>query len=189
MFTKKASRSGAARPGKTKEAENLAMAWNKPPGENQWTWYSSYPAIFLAEYYLQTGDKRVLPTIEEHCKRLYLSQVIDPELYKDAMHGGQPQAKNFLKGGNGHGARIAGYGTMTITTLMAMLSWELAEDCGIKIQDFNRDLAYDCIHTNTGESGYMGYRFATGAYYAGGAPRTRDHRPPDRRQTGNARTT
>jgi hypothetical protein len=40
------------------------------------------------------------------------------------MHGGQPQAKNFLKGGNG--TRIAGYGTMTISTLMAMLTWELA---------------------------------------------------------------
>ncbi|MCU0781540.1 MAG: DUF6288 domain-containing protein [Akkermansiaceae bacterium] len=150
--------------GKTKEAETLAMAWNEPPGEKEWTWYPSYQAIFLAEYFLQTGDKRVLPTIEENCKRLYLSQVIDPELYKDAMHGGQPQAKNFLKGGNGHGARCAGYGTMSITTLMALLSWELAEDCGVKIQDFNRNLAYDCIHTHTHETGYMGYRFATGAY-------------------------
>ena len=150
--------------GKTKEAQSLAMAWNKTPDEKSWTWYPSYQAIFLAEYFLLTNDQRVLPTIGENCKRLYLSQVIDPELYKDAMHGGQPQAKNFLKGGNGHDARIAGYGTMTITTLMALLSWELAEDCGIKIENFNRDLAYDCIHTNTHETGYMGYRFATGAY-------------------------
>jgi hypothetical protein len=150
--------------GKTQEAEALAMAWNEPPGEKEWTWYPSYQAIFLAEYFLQTGDQRVLPTIAENCKRLYFSQVIEPELYKDAMHGGQPQAKNFLKGGNGHGARCAGYGTMSITTLMAMLSWELAEDCGVKIEDFNRNLAYDCIHTNTHETGYMGYRFATGAY-------------------------
>lgn len=86
--------------GKTDEAETLAMAWNVPPGEKEWTWYPSYQAIFLSEYFLQTGDKRVLPTIEENCKRLYLSQVIDPELYKDSMHGGQPQAQNFLKGGN-----------------------------------------------------------------------------------------
>ncbi|MFZ9937419.1 MAG: DUF6288 domain-containing protein [Luteolibacter sp.] len=150
--------------GNMKEAETLAMAWNEPPGEKQWTWYPSYQAIFLAEYFLQTGDRRVLPTIEENCKRLYLAQVIDPALYKDAMHGGKPQAKNFLKGGNGHGARCAGYGTMTITTLMALLSWELAEDCGIEIQDFNRDIAYECVHTHTHESGYMGYRFATGAY-------------------------
>lgn len=150
--------------GKTKAAETLAMAWNKPPGEKEWTWYPSYQAIFHSEYFLQTGDARVLPTIEENCKRLYLSQVIDPELYKDAMHGGKPQAANFLKGGNGHGARIAGYGTMTISTLMAMLTWELAEDCGVKINDFNRDLAFECIHTHTAKDGYMGYRHARGAY-------------------------
>jgi hypothetical protein len=150
--------------GKIKEAETMAMAWNEPPDEKSWTWYPTYQSIFLAEYFLQTGDKRVLPTIEENCKRLYLSQVIDPDLYKDRMHGGQPQAANYLKGGNGHGARIAGYGTMTITTLMTLLTWELAEDCGIQIENFNRDLAYGCIHTNTNETGYMGYRFATGAY-------------------------
>jgi hypothetical protein len=150
--------------GEKREARALAEAWNEPPGRKEWTWNPSYQAIFLSEYFLQTGDKRVLPTIEEDCKRLYLSQVIDPELYKDAMHGGQPQAKNFLKGGNGHGARCEGYGTMAITTLMAMLTWELAEDCGVKINDFNRDLAFNCIHAHTHESGYMGYRFATGAY-------------------------
>lgn len=150
--------------GKTKQAEKWALSWNQSPGAKEWTWYPSYQAIFLSEYYLQTGDKRVIPTIEENCKRLYLSQVIDPELYKDAMHGGKPQAANFLKGGNGHGARIAGYGTMTISTLMAMLTWELAEDCGVKIVDFNRDIAFDCIHTHTAKDGYMGYRFATGAY-------------------------
>ncbi|MFM7181025.1 MAG: DUF6288 domain-containing protein [Verrucomicrobiales bacterium] len=150
--------------GKVKEAEEYAMAWNTPPGVNEWTWYPSYQAVYLGEYFLQTGDKRVLPTIKENCQRLYRSQVINPELYKDAMHGGQPQAKNFLKGGNGHGALCAGYGTMSITTLMALLSWELAEDCGIEIKDFNRDIAYECIHTNTNETGYMGYRFATGAY-------------------------
>jgi len=80
------------------------------------------------------------------------------------MHGGQPQAKNFLKEGLGHGHRIAGYGTMTITTLMAMLAWELAEDCGIEVDQSHVDIGYDCIHEHTHESGYMGYRFATGAY-------------------------
>lgn len=149
---------------KNREAKELAHSWNEMPGEKQWTWWPSYQCIFLSEYYLQTRDKRVLETIGKLCERLYLSQVINPDDYKNAMHGGQPQAKNFLKGGNGHGARIAGYGTMTITTLMAILSWELAEDCGIDIKDFNRDIAYECVHTHTHESGYMGYRFATGAY-------------------------
>jgi hypothetical protein len=150
--------------GKTKEAETLAMAWNKPPGETEWTWYPSYQAIFLSEYYMQTGDKRVIPTIEENCKRLYKSQVLDPSLYKDAMHSGKPQAKNFILGGNGHGSRCEGYGVMTISTLMAMLTWELAEDCGVKIDTFHRDIAFGCIHENTNQTGFMGYRHATDAY-------------------------
>ena len=75
-----------------KEAEKLAMAWNEMPSEKSWTWYPSYQCIFLCEYYLKTGDKRVLQTIEELTKRLYLAQVVDPSLYKDRMHGGQPQA-------------------------------------------------------------------------------------------------
>lgn len=150
--------------GKMQEAEKLAMSWNEMPDEKLWTWYPSYQCIFLSEYYLKSGDKRVLKTIKGLCERLYLSQVIDPSLYKDRMHGGVNQAENYLKGGNGHGARIAGYGTMTITTLMAMLSWELAKDCGIEIDQFHLNLAYDCIHENTNKSGYMGYRFATGAY-------------------------
>jgi hypothetical protein len=150
--------------GKTKEAETLAMAWNEPPGETEWTWYPSYQAIFLSEYYMQTGDNRVIPTIEEDCRRLYKSQVLDPSLYKYAMHSGKPQAKNFLLGGNGHGATCKGYGVMTISTLMAMLTWELAEDCGVKIDTYHRDIAFDCIHENTNKTGFMGYRHATDAY-------------------------
>jgi len=150
--------------GKMEEATELAMKWIGPPDEKSWTWFPSYRCIFLCEYYLMTGDERVLPTIETLVKRLYLAQVLDPELYKDRMHGGQPQAANYLMGGLGHGHRIEGYGTMTITTLLAMLSWELAESCGIEVDRMHVDLAYACIHQHTHESGYMGYRFATGAY-------------------------
>jgi hypothetical protein len=150
--------------GRMQEAAELATKWIELPDEKSWTWYPSYQCIFLCEYFLKTGDKRVLPTIKTLCERLYLAQVIDPSLYKDRMHGGKPQAANFLQGGLGHGHRIAGYGTMTITTLMAMLCWELAEECGVEIDQKHVDLAYACIHEHTHESGYMGYRFATGAY-------------------------
>jgi hypothetical protein len=150
--------------GKMTEATKLAETWIELPDEKLWTWHPTYRCIFLSEYFLKTGDERVLPTIKELTRRLYLAQVVDPDLYKDRMHGGKPQAENFLKGGIGHGHRIAGYGTMTYSTLMAMLSWELAEQCGIEIDQTHVDIAYDCIHHHTHESGYMGYRFATGAY-------------------------
>jgi len=150
--------------GNMKEAGELAEKWIELPDETWWTWHPTYRSIFLCEYFLKTGDERVLPTIRELTRRLHLAQVVDPELYKDRMHGGKPQAENFLKGGIGHGHRIAGYGTMTYSTLMAMLSWELATQCGVEVDETMVKLAYDCIHEHTHESGYMGYRFATGAY-------------------------
>jgi len=150
--------------GKMKEAAAMAAAWKEVPGEGAWTWPIAYQSIFLSEYYLKTGDKSVLKTIERLAARLYEAEVTDPELYKDRMHGGKPQAKNYLKGGLGHVVKINGYGTMSITTLMALLTWELAEDCGIELKQRYVDLAYDCIHTHTNKNGYIGYRFATGAY-------------------------
>lgn len=150
--------------GKLKEARAMAASWNKVPGEGTWTWPVAYQCIFLCEYYLKTNDKSVLKTIKSLVQILYDAQVRDTELYKDRMHGGRPQAKNFLEGGLGHVVKIDGYGTMAITTLMAMLSWELAEDCGVKLNQPYVDLAYQCVRKHTNKNGYIGYRFATGAY-------------------------
>ena len=150
--------------GKLKEAAALASSWNKAPGEGTWTWPVAYQCIFLCEYYLKTRDKSVLRTIKLLVHRLYEAQVRVPALYKDRVHGGRPQGKNYLRGGLGHVVKIDGYGTMSITTLMALLAWELAEDCGVQLNQQYVDLAYQCIRTHTNETGYIGYRFATGAY-------------------------
>jgi len=150
--------------GKLKEAKSMAASWNKVPGPRTWTWPVSYQCIFLSEYYLKTKDKRVLKTIESLVKRLYEGQVTDPAIYKDRIHGGRPQGRNYLKGGLGHAVKIDGYGTMTITTLMALVAWELAEDCGVKLDQRYVDRAFECVRTNTNKSGYMGYRFGRGAY-------------------------
>ena len=53
---------------------------------------------------------------------------------------------------------------MTITTLMACCPGNWPRTAASKMNQRNVDLAYDCVHTHTHESGYMGYRFATGAY-------------------------
>ena len=150
--------------GRLEEAKAMAASWNKAPGEGAWTWPIAYQCIFLSEYYLKTKDKSVLGTIQLLVARLYEAQVMDPAMYKDRMHSGQPQGENFLKGGLGHVVKIDGYGTMAITTLMALLAWELAEDCGVKLDQQHVDLAFQCVREHTNESGYIGYRFATGAY-------------------------
>lgn len=150
--------------GRLGEARELAQQWNTVPGPNTWTWPVSYQCIFLGEYYLKTKDPSVLKTIEGLVARLYEGQVIDTEKYKDWMHSGQPNGNNFLHGGLGHAVKIDGYGTMTITTLLAMTAWELAKECGVKVDQQRLDFAYACIKENTGKDGYMGYRFATGKY-------------------------
>jgi len=150
--------------GKLKEARAMAASWNKAPGSGTWTWPVSYQCIFLCEYYLKTKDKSVLKTIKSLVRRLYEAQVTDPAVYKDRMHGGRPQGRNFIKGGLGHVVKIDGYGTMAITTLMALVAWELAEDCGVRLDQRHVDLAFECIRANTNKSGYMGYRFGRGAY-------------------------
>jgi len=146
------------------EVRKLVKVWNKAPGEGTWTWPVSYQCIFLCEYYQKTKDRQVLKTIEQLVEILYTAQVQNIYDYKNRMHSGQPQAKNFLTGGLGHIVKIDGYGTMTITTLLAMLSWELAEDCGIKLKRQYVEKAYKCVKDNTHETGYMGYRFGGGAY-------------------------
>jgi hypothetical protein len=150
--------------GKMKEARSIAASWKNVPGERTWVWPVAYQCIFLSEYYLKTKDKSVLKPIEGLVKRLYEGQVVDPVLYKDRIHSGRPEGKNYLKGGLGHVVKIDGYGTMAITTLMAMLAWELAEDCGVRLDQRYVDRAFECIRTHTNKSGYMGYRHARGAY-------------------------
>ncbi|MDP6044079.1 MAG: DUF6288 domain-containing protein [Phycisphaerae bacterium] len=150
--------------GRLKEAKAMAASWNKAPGERTWTWPVAYQCIFLSEYYLKTRDKSVLKTIGLLAKRLYEAQVTDAAMYKDRTHGGRPQGRNFLKGGLGHIVKIDGYGTMAITTLMALVAWELAEDCGVKLNQRYVDSAFLCVRTHTNKNGYMGYRFARGAY-------------------------
>ena len=150
--------------GRIKEARKLALSWNKVPSGDVWSWPVSYQCIFLCEYHLRTRDRKVLKTISELTKILYKGQIVNPADYSSRMHGGEPQGKNFLKGGLGHRIEIDGYGTMTITTLLAMMAWELAEDCGVKVDRERVEMAYECVRTHTHKSGYMGYRFGGGAY-------------------------
>ena len=49
----------------------IALA-EKNPGTS--VWHLGYSGIFLGEYYLATGDKRVLPALEARCKTLSAGQ-------------------------------------------------------------------------------------------------------------------
>jgi hypothetical protein len=42
----------------------LALEWNKPYNDQTWSWHLGFQGIALAEYYLLTKDKSVLPTLQ-----------------------------------------------------------------------------------------------------------------------------
>ncbi len=87
----------------------------KPPSTS--TWFLGYNGLFLGEYYLATGDKRVLPAIKARCDQLTAGQWFN---------------------GWGHNTNHCGPGYVTGGTLnaagnQALITLILARECGVEI--------------------------------------------------------
>ena len=83
------------------------------------TWMIGYSGIFLGEYYLRTGDKRVLPALKARCDKLAAGQWF---------------------GGWGHGTDHCGPGYVTGGTLNAagdqgLTTMVIARECGVKVNE------------------------------------------------------
>ena len=81
------------------------------------TWYIGYNGIFLGEYYLATGDKRVLPAIKARCDQLAAGQWFNG------------WGHNTIRCGPGYvtGGTLNAAGDQALTTLV------LARECGVEI--------------------------------------------------------
>ena len=101
----------------------------KSMGDNNWE--IGYSTIYLSEYYLSTGDKRVLPQIKSQCDILAEHQIKAPESRRDG-------------GWYGRGSKKRGYPAMAHAGLSAMLGMALAKECGVEVDAaaFERGLAY-----------------------------------------------
>lgn len=77
------------------------------------TWGTSYRLLNLTEYYLITGDSKVLKEIEHH---------------RAVLQSGQSAA-----GGWGHSCPCAGYGEVNCTGLTALASLAMARECRVKM--------------------------------------------------------
>lgn len=84
-------------------------------GHETWRWGNTN--LFLCEYYLATGDKRVLPTIEEFCRVLAEGQC-NPGTWG---HRGVP---DFIP---------PGYGSLNSSGVVCFLSLILGNQCGVKV--------------------------------------------------------
>ena len=81
------------------------------------SWNMGYMNIFLSEYYLLTGDKKVLPKIKEMA--LYLAK-------------GQSQVGTWGHGNVLSTGVLGGYGAMCNPSLVVAISLKLNQKCGIK---------------------------------------------------------
>jgi hypothetical protein len=86
-------------------------------GHETWRWGNTN--LFLCEYYLATGDRRVLPTIEQYCKVLAEGQC-NPGTW------GHRAVPDFIP---------PGYGSVNATGVVCFLSMILGWQTGIEIDE------------------------------------------------------
>jgi sialate O-acetylesterase len=93
-------------------------------------WALGYATQYLSEYYLSTGDKRVLPQLQTLCNNLR-----DVQIREDSRRNG---------GWYGRGVHPRSYPAMSHTGVSAMLGLALARECGVDVdaETFQRGLAY-----------------------------------------------
>lgn len=96
------------------------------PG-NPGGWITGYTCVFLSEYYLATGDKYVLPAIQEYAHFIALGQ-------SRIGTWGSNMAWTDLNGGVIHG-NIPGYGALNQAGLVCHMGLILAMKCGIEDKD------------------------------------------------------
>ncbi|TFG49294.1 MAG: hypothetical protein E4H38_05185, partial [Gemmatimonadales bacterium] len=83
-----------------------------------WTWYYGYKGLFLAEYYLRTGDRTVLPAIDNICRILARGQ-------------GFPGAWSHSLARQAH--LFPGYGAVNSTGMVCLTAMALADKCGVEV--------------------------------------------------------
>lgn len=110
-------------------------------GGNNWS--LGYATQYLSEYFLATGDKRVLPTIQKQCDQIRAVQI---------------REDNKRKGGwYGRGVDPRGYPAMAHTGISAMLGLTLARECGVDVDAETFQLGLDYLERKGAPVGQIIY--------------------------------
>ncbi|MHC4249941.1 MAG: DUF6288 domain-containing protein [Planctomycetota bacterium] len=112
----------------------IALA-QKGPGTS--VWHIGYSGIFLGEYYLATGDRRVLPALEARCRTLSAGQY-----YGGWGHGAAHCGPGYVTGGLLNAAGAQGF-----TTLV------LSRECGVRVNQKTHDDALRLFFRFAGRGG------------------------------------
>lgn len=124
-----------------------------------WSYMSA--AIMLSEYHLATGEKWVLPELQEVHDHLAKSQYlcmsqINPTARKSHPDS-FPKGPKDSHGGWGHNPGFEGYGPIAMLTGQGALAYSLMDRCGIKVDRDKHDAAYEFLKKGTGRNGYVWY--------------------------------
>ena len=156
----------------SRAGEKLALDWNKPYGDETWAWHLGFQSIVLGEYHLLTGDKKVLSTMNKtldlfegaQWKAPIRHRTMEQIKKKPASQAILEAANDLYEGGFGHAPYQVitkrgggGYGPMQWPTSFALMSWQLAEDCGLEINKDSQENSYKFLDRGTTVSGKVSY--------------------------------
>ena len=96
-----------------------------------WDW--GYANLLLTEYYLATGDKKVLPAIERYSNAIAEGQ-------SAVGTWGHRMAHPYWNYGEIHG-RLYGYGALNQAGIICQLSLALAQKCGVESEEISKAVA------------------------------------------------
>jgi len=120
-------------------------------------WRYMAAAIVMSEYYLATGEKWVLPELQEVYDFLTTTQYTDmSQIVKSPTHN-QPKDNKRAHGGWGHNPGFEGYGPIAMLTGQGALALAMMHRCGIKVDRTLHEKAYAFVARGTGRNGYVWY--------------------------------
>ena len=124
-------------------------------------WRYMSAAIVMSEYYLATGEKWVLPELQEVYDFLHSTQYTDlsqvSERVQETHPGSVPRDAMDSHGGWGHNPGFEGYGPICMLTGQGALAFSLMARCGIEVDRKRHEASYAFLERATGRNGYVWY--------------------------------
>ena len=131
--------------------------------DDRWlvNWHYTSAALVLSEVHLATGDRKLLPELEEIRDFLLGTQYLDlsqvnPKV-KESHPDSYPKNGDQQHGGWGHNPGFEGYGPIAMITGQAALGLAMIERCGIDVPDDRQRAAYAFLKRGSGSNGYLWY--------------------------------
>ena len=150
--------------------KRMALDWNRPYDATTWSWHLGFQGITLAEYYLLTGDRKVLKTLESTMELLGDAQWKAPihhwksEQIKGIDQNLIDKHQALYEGGFGHAPYSVivergggGYGPMQWPTCLALMTWQLSKQCDLEVDQEAVERSFKFLDHGTTDAGKIAY--------------------------------